>query len=239
MKRKRRKVKRHIKWKILFLYLFIVGLFVSFLFYFFTLKVKNIYIIGNASIKDYEIIEVAGLKEYPKFYRLSKNAIIKKIQTLDLVDKVKVKRNLLGKITIIIEEAHPIFYNTNNSTYVLSNGKETMKKEFLGVPFLDNYVPGDIYERLVKEMAKLKPETIALISEIEYSQSKSGDVVLDDTRFIFYMNDGNTVYINLIHMDRMDLYALTYTTLPQDEKGHLYLDSDNDKVIFQGDESNG
>ena len=45
------------------------------------------------------------------------------------------------------------------------------------------------------------------------------------------MNDGNQVYINLLHMDRLDMYALTYTTLM--EKGTLYLDSDNNSAWFR------
>ena len=49
------------------------------------------------------------------------------------------------------------------------------------------------------------------------------------------MNDGNEVYINLVNIDRLDMYALSYTTLTQ--KGILYLDSDNGGAWFQNKES--
>ena len=230
-KKKSKKVKRHIKWKAFLLFLCLLFIITFSFRYLWNLHVKNIYIIGNTVLKDYEIIEVSGLKEYPKLNKYTSNTIEKNIKKLDLVDKVKVKKNLFGAITIKIEEANILFYNRNNSTYVLSNGTETINGEYSGIPFLINYVPSTIYERLVKEMSKVKTESLALISEIEYSPSRSGDIVLDDTRFLLRMNDGNQVYINLIHMDRLDVYALTYTTLPQ-EKGVLYLDSDNDRVLF-------
>lgn len=232
MKKKQKKlVKRHIKWKTFFLFLSAVLLIFSFGYYLVHLRVKNIYIVGNNIIKDYEIIEASGLKEYPKMSKYTKRALEKNISTLDLVANVKVKRNLLGTVTIKMEEAHVLFYNRNNSSYILSNGRETIQREYTGVPFLINYVKSDVYERLIKELANVKQESLALISEIEYTPSMSGDIVLDDTRFLLRMNDGNQVYINLIHMDRLDMYALSYTTLT--EKGILYLDSDNDSVWFR------
>lgn len=230
-KSKKKKVKRHIKWKALSVFLLILFFLSSIFYYLFHFSVQNIYILGTSYLKDYEIIEVAGLKNYPKMSKYSTKELKKKISSLDLVDNVKIKKDLLGKVTILIEEARILFYNRNNSTYVLSNGKETINGEYEGIPFLINYVKSDIYERLVKELAMVKKESLALISEIEYSPSKSGDIVMDDTRFLLRMNDGNHVYINLVHMDRLDMYALSYTTLPQ--KGTLYLDSDNDSVLFQ------
>lgn len=230
-KKSKRKVKRHIKWKSFFLFLGVVFLFVILGYFFFQLRVKNIYIVGNDKVKDYEIIETSGLKEYPKMFKYSTHTLEKKITSLDLIASAKVKKNLLGKITIQVEEARVLFYNRNNSTYVLSSGTETIEGEFTGIPFLVNYVPSNVYERLVKELATIKPESLALIGEMEYSRSMSGDIVLDDTRFLLRMNDGNEVYINLVNIDRLDLYALSYTTL--EEKGTLYLDSDNGSVLFQ------
>ncbi len=230
-KKSNKKVKRHIKWKAFFIFLFVVIIITSLVYYFWNLPIKNIYITGNESLKDYEIIEIAGLKDYPKMNKYSNKVIEKNIKELDLVDTVKVKKNILGKIKIEIKEAKVLFYNRNNSTYVLSNGNETIEGNYIGVPFLINYVKSSIYERLVKELATVKQASLALISEIEYAPSMSGDIVIDDTRFLLRMNDGNLVYINLVNIDRLDVYALSYTTLT--EKGTLYLDSDNGSVLFQ------
>ena len=50
---------------------------------------------------------------------------------------------------------------------------------------------------------------IEMISEIEYSPSKSGEIIIDDTRFLLRMNDGNQVYINLININFYNLYNLS------------------------------
>ncbi len=228
MKTKKKKVIRHIKWKFLFLTLSFVFTFSIFIYYYSNLTIKNIQIDGNELLKDYEIIEVSGIKEYPKINHYTKKTIEKNVLTLDLVEEVKVKKNLLGKITITIKEANVLFYNRNNSTYVLSNGKETIDGNYTGIPFLVNYVKSNIYDRLIKELAKVKKESLSLISEIEYSPSRSGDTIIDETRFLLRMNDGNQVHINLINIDRLDMYALTYTAIPLNQKGILELDSDSE-----------
>ena len=58
------------------------------------LKVKNIYINGNAKIKDVEIIEIANLKDYPPIFKLNKKEIIEKIKTIPLVENATIKRNI-------------------------------------------------------------------------------------------------------------------------------------------------
>ncbi len=230
-KKKKKRVQRHLKMKP---FLLLMGsiLFLALMIYFiFQIRIHNIYIDGNVYLSDYEIIKTLEIKDYPKMMKTSIRKMKKKVLSLDIVDQVKITKNLLGQIKIHIKEAIPLFYNRNNMTYVLSNGKETNQYKFTGVPFLVNYVPENIYKRLIKELGEINQESIQMISEIEYSPSKSGDYVIDDNRFLFRMNDGNQVYINLINMDRMDSYSLIYTILT--EKGILELDSDNESVVFK------
>jgi len=230
-KNKKKKVRRRLKIKP-FLTLIAIILIISFLgYYLYNLHIKNIYIKGNNYLSDYEIITKANIKDYPKIFKTSKKKLENKIEKLDLVESANVKKSIFGKLTIEIKEAIPLFYNRNTSNYVLSNGKSTNDYTFTGVPLLINYVPEKIYERLIKELSKVKLESIQMASEIEYSPSKSGDTIIDDTRFLLRMNDGNEVYINLINIDRLDSYPLIYTILT--EKGVLELDSDNERVVFK------
>ncbi len=225
-----KKVKRHIKWKSFFLFLFLLLFFLFGGYYIMHLRISRIVITGTNLLRDKDVIEVAGIKDYPKMTKYSIRTLEKAISSLDLVSNVHVKKSILGKLTIQIDEAKVLFFNRNISAYVLSNGKETVEGDFVGIPFLVNYVPDSIYERLIKDFSKINPEAIAMISEIEYAQSKSGEIVIDDTRFLLRMNDGNQVFINLINIDRMNMYGLIYTGLT--EKGVLELDSDNDRVVF-------
>lgn len=231
MKNKKKKIRRRLKIKPFLVLLSIVIVIVSLICYMNQLHIKNIYIDGNNYLSDYEIIMAADIKDYPKIMKFSSNTLEKKIKSLDLVEKVDVKKSLYGKLTIKIKEANPLFYNRNTSNYILSNGKNTSSYSFVGVPFLVNYVPENIYNRLIDELAKINLESIQMVSELEYSPSKSGDIIIDDTRFLLRMNDGNQVYVNLINIDRLDSYPLIYTILT--EKGVLELDSDNERVVFK------
>ena len=105
MQKVKKKVRCRIRWKVLFL--FFIFLFLGlFSFYYVTnLKIKNILIIGNELLTDNDIILAANIKNYPKMFKYSARTLKKNIATLDLVDKVQVKKNLLGKLTIEIEEA--------------------------------------------------------------------------------------------------------------------------------------
>lgn len=231
MKNKKKKVRRRLKIKPFLTLLVIIIIICSLGYYLYNLRIKNIYIEGNSYLSDYDIIMAADIKDYPKMIKNSSNSIKNKVKELDLVEEVKVKKSIFGKLTITIKEAVPLFYDRNLSKYVLSNGKKTNDYSFVGVPFLINVVPDSIYERLIKELANVKLEALQMTSEIEYSQSKSGDIVIDDTRFLFRMNDGNQVYVNLINIDRLNSYPLLYTVFT--EKGVLTLDSDNENVVFK------
>lgn len=230
-KSKKKKVRRRLKIKPFLTLLAIILIITSLGYYLYHLRIKNIYIEGNSYLSDHEVIMAANIKDYPRIFKMSSNKIENKIKKLNLIEDVNVKKTIFGKLTISIKEAIPLFYNRNTSSYVLSNGKSTNDYSFTGVPFLVNYVPENIYERLIKELGKVKLESITMVSEIEYSPSKSGETIIDDTRFLLRMNDGNEVYINLINIDRLDSYPLIYTILT--EKGVLELDSDNERVVFK------
>ena len=66
--------------KIKYKNLIIIGivLFLIFLSYTFinSIKLKNIYVKGNTFLTDQQIIDIAGLKNYPKITKLNKKKII-------------------------------------------------------------------------------------------------------------------------------------------------------------------
>ena len=97
-------------------------------------------------------------------------------------------------------------------------------QELQGVPVLINYVPDELYQRLILEMKSMNHDVLTLISEILYQPWKSDDVIVDDTRFFLRMNDGNVIYVNLINWQKLNNYMTIYSTLG-DAKGTLQLDS--------------
>ena len=225
---KKRSRKRRLNKKRVFKLILIILILFLVIYYINNIPITHIEITGNNNISDNEIIEIANIKDYPKM--ITTFNIESKIKWLDLVENVKIKRNLWGKLSINIREAKPLFINKDKDTIVLSNKKEIPRDDrFLGIPTLTSYVPNDIYDKLIEAFDKIDKDILNIISEIEYSPSKSSnDEVIDDTRFLLRMNDTNTVYMNTINVTQLNKYmeicSVILTT--QGEKyGILYLDS--------------
>ena len=49
-----------------------------------------------------------------------------------------------------------------------------------------------------------------MISEIEYSVEKYNDRVVDEERFLLRMIDGNTIYVNLVNIEKLNKYQEIY-----------------------------
>lgn len=224
MEQGRKKKVRRLKMRnVVFFSLFLVFLS-AFIYYLYQLPIKNIFIFGNTTISDMEIINATGIKNYPEIYRTNTAEMKDKMLELDYVKDVKISKNIFGTLTIKIIEEKPLFYNRNDEKMVFASGKEIIRQELKGVPVLINFVPDEIYKRLLKEMEKTSTDVLSLISEIEYQPWKNENIMIDETRFFLRMNDGNHVYVNLINWDKMNNYMTIYSTLG-DAKGLLQLDS--------------
>ncbi len=70
-----------------------------------------------------------------------------------------------------------------------------------------------------------------MISEIEYSVEKYNDKVVDEERFLLRMIDGNTIYVNLVNIEKLNKYQEIYAALQ--DKGTLYLDSSSKNYVFK------
>lgn len=231
MRKKKKVIKRHFKWKVffkIFVLLFFVGLMIFFLF---QIKTSRIIITGNTLVSDNEIIVTSGFKNYPYLFRESTKDIKERLQTISLIDSVNIHKSILGTLRIEVMEAKPLFYNRNNNKLVLANKKEIDSENLYGVPTLINYVPDTYYARFIEELGEIDTNVLSLISEIEYQPWTSNDVTIDDTRFFLRMSDGNHVYVNLINLSKLNNYIEIYASL-EGKSGTLYLDSSSDKISF-------
>ena len=216
MRKKKTKVK--LKGFLIVLAIILFGALVFF--YYRTLKVKNIYVTGNSYLKESEILELTNLVDYPYLYTVSSSKIEKDLKEHPMINDVKVHKSLFGTITINIDE-NKVLYENKDGEYTLSNNQKiNLDKEVLGVPLLINSCE-DMCEKLVKKLVIVDRDILNHISEIEY---KPND--LDKERFMFYMSDGNYVYVTLSKMNLINSYNEIYPTL-EGKKGILYLDSGN------------
>lgn len=196
-----------------------------------TMPVKNIYIEGLTLVSENEILNKINLKEDTPIIKLPSSSIKKKVESLDLVNEVKVKKSILGNLTITVTENTVLYFDTLNNKYVLSDGTKIENNNFVGYPTLVNYVPSKIEEKLIKGLKKVDKDIIIMVSEIEYSPDSYNDTVIDDERFILRMNDGNTVYVNMVNIEKLNEYQNIYASISSG--GTLYLDSNSKNYIFK------
>lgn len=225
MDKKSKNKKRHLNVTRLVLILTIILIITLQICYFYFMPTLNIYIDGNKHLSDYEIMTLAGLKNYPPLYRGSSNSLVKKIKKNPLVRDVKVKKVFTGKLYITIYENKYLFLDRNNNMIIISgNVKVSTDGVNANIPSLINYVPNDIYLEFVKDFDTIDESVISMISEIEYKPLYSGENIIDDKRFLLRMNDGNEVYINTVNIEQLNNYPKFFASL-EDKKGVLNLDS--------------
>lgn len=213
-----KKVKKKVNKKALIVILLTLYLIIMLFYCAFKLPIKNIVVIGNTNVSDNEIIKASGLDNYPRLFKFSSRKIANNVMAINELKNVKVKKNLLGKVTIVVDELDVLFYNSLNNTYVLSDTSE-VKDVYnkLGVPTLVNYVQNDIYSNLIEKMSNTNKEVISLISEIEYyPKIVDGKTTFED-RFLLRMNDGNYVIISLPSFENVNSYPEMFATI--NEKG--------------------
>lgn len=216
MAKRRKKTKSRLKTKnilIFFLFLFII---INIAIYLLKLPIKNIYIYNNKLLTDQQIIEQAKIENYPSFLKNFSLVIESRLKKNIYIKSVKVK-NKFREVHIEIEENQPLFMKKNK--LILANGVETKPEH--PAPTLINVIPDTIYNKFRLKMAETDQNIITKISEIEY---KPDDV--ENERFLFYMNDGNLVYITLNKMNKLNNYLDIIKNF-NNQLGILYLDYGN------------
>jgi len=217
--------RRKLKLGLVFITMIILGLIVYFCYFEFNTlintKIKNIYVIGNEVLKDYEIIELAKLENYPRILSISSSEMERRIKINPYVKDVDVKKRIGNQVYLYITEYKPLFYNTTTQKLVLEGNKELISEtNFDNVPLLTNEISDSkIYEKLIKKFIKIDNHIKQRISEITYIPND-----VDQERFLLSMNDGNYVYITLTKIEEVNYYLEIIPRL-ENKKGILYLDS--------------
>ena len=204
------------------------------LFYYFNLRVHNIYIKGNKNIKDVDIINTLEIGDYPKIFKLSKKDMENKLKENPLITDAKIKRNLLGRLDIEIKESDIVLYYKYNESYVTSDLEFIFDETYYGYPTLINFTPDTVFDNLIIGLNKIDRDIVMQINEIEYNPYKAADgSIIDENRFILKMNDGNQVLIDTVNIKNLNDYNKIYISIGMDTiKGTLYLDTITDDNIY-------
>jgi len=202
------------------LFYFFLTIFLIFLFVLkiYKTNINNIVIIGNSYYSDQEIIDISGLRDYPKSIKNLSFQIKKRLDSDVYILSSSVSKNIfLNKVTIKVKENYPLFFYSPESKLILYDG-EAVDTKYDDLTVI-NRIPDKVYDKFIKKLQNVDLDILSRMSEIEY---KPNDV--DSERFLIFMNDGNYVYINLKRLENINKY-IDMLSLFNNKKGILYLDS--------------
>ena len=221
--------KRKLKvFNFLIVLLVFTGLFFG-VYFIVNIKTQNIIIRGTKYLNDDYIINLVGIKNYPKFFLINTNRLESKLEKSKYIDNAKVLKKYPFVLKVEIGEAKPLFFDNNINKYVFINGEvadDEISHNF-SVPRLLNYVPDKKYKKFIESMENVNDDVISKISDIEYQPND-----YDKDRFLLYMDDGNMVYLTLTKFRAINHYNEVLKQL-EGHKGILYLDSGNHFKIME------
>lgn len=192
-------------------------------------KVRNIIITGNEILSDDDIISLAGLTNYPSFYKTLDITMAKKIKQNKIINKVTITREFYHTIVIKVKENQILYKQESTGKFTLDNyAKVTIDKEtpYL-VPRLINDIPDNKIKIFNKYFKRINLSVREKISEIRYEPNP-----YDKDRFLLYMDDGNSVYLTITKFERLNYYNDVLSQL-EGKKGILYLDSGNHFQVME------
>ena len=222
---KNKKKKKKIRYDRILIFLVIVIFIVISFTFLFNLKISNIYILNNSFLTDQEIIEMAGISDYPETLKNLSVQIEDRLKNNIYIKDVKVYKKGLTKVYIDVVENRPLFYYESSKKTILTDGRETDEK--FVVPTVINYITDNYYDAFINEMANLDENILKRISEIQFSPND-----VDDNRFLLTMTDGNYVYVNISTFNKLNKYISIIAELPN-KNGILYLDYGNNFEIIE------
>lgn len=219
--KKTKKVK--IKYGRIFLALVILGLFIYVVTTYIKIPIRNIFVSGNEKLSDQEIIDIAGIRDYPSVLSFTNNSLEKKLEKNIYIMSATVKKDF-RTIYIEIKENYPLYYNSVTKKTIMFNNKEI--NEELQSPILVNSMTNKTYSLFKEKMKLIDKNIIERISEIKYDPNS-----VDEERFLFTMSDGNYAYITLEKIESINSYVDIIKTF-DNKKGILYLDSGEYFEVF-------
>ena len=224
-KSKKKGKKRKLNKKRFFIVLIVFLLLVLFIYKLFNTNIKNIVIKGNDFLTDQEIIDIAGLKDYPNSINNLSFNIKDRLEKNTYILKAKVtKKNFISKVYIEVKENYPLFFYQVEDKTVLYNGDKVVNK--FTIPTVINQIPNTIYDEFLKNMESVDKDILNRMSEIEYAPND-----VDEERFFIIMNDGNYVYLTLNKFLSINKYVSIIKSF-DNKKGILYLDSGEYFEVF-------
>lgn len=235
MERKKKKIKRIIKWTTLFLLIIggIVFALISPIF-----NIKDIQVINNNQIATETIISLSQLQVGQNLFKFNKNKVEKEIKTNPYIESVNIKRKIPDKIEITIEERNKN-YNVeflngyayiNNQGYILE-----ISEQKLDLPTIQGI--STEAEQIV-EGNRLNTEDLGKIGSViqimnicknyELDKKISAIDITNKNNYIIYMDEEKkTIYLgDDSNLSTKMLYIPTILKENEGKEGFIYVNGD-------------
>lgn len=209
--------KKKLKIKNILILLMLVILIANSIYFVLHIRIKNIYILNNKIVSDKEIINESYLDNYPYYFSTFKSKIKKNLlKNNNYIKDVKVtKKNF--KVYLDINE-YKMLAIYNNKIILENKNMVDNNYKINNLPIITNDI-NSVYDEFVYYFTKIDDNILLKISQIEYTPNE-----VDKARFLLYMNDGNSVYITLTRIEKLNRYSSIVSQM-DGKLGIIYLDS--------------
>lgn len=200
-KRQRRRKKRIILLSLFLVLCLITSFFISDL-----SKVKTIKIKGNSVISDYLIIQRSQIKTLKTNYLfLNTKSVKKELETMGLVRKASVKKDLIGNVLITVEEAEIIAVcQLKKQTYIIDELGNVVKigtnykvKNTNGLPKLFNFDKLSVVKAFAKAYIKVPTIIKNAVSDVIFNPLRAYP-----NRVRLIMDNNKEIHINIEDMEQ-------------------------------------
>lgn len=209
--------KKKLKIKNILILLMLVILIFNTIYFVLHIRIKNIYILNNKIVSDKEIINKSYLDNYPYYFLTFKSRIKNSLlKNNNYIKDVKVtKKNF--KVYLDINE-YKMLAIYNNKIILENKNMVDNNYKINNLPIITNDIDS-VYDDFVYYFTKIDDNILLKISQIEYTPNE-----VDKFRFLLYMNDGNSVYITLTRIEKLNRYSSIVSQM-DGKLGIIYLDS--------------
>ncbi len=233
--KKKKRVKRIIKWTSLAL-IIIAGAIFAFASPLF--NITQIEVINTNLLSKDKVISLSGIKKDQNIFRFLKSDVIKKIKEDPYVQDVKINRQLPNKVQIDIEERQRNFSleflngyaYINNQGYILE-----ISQDKLNLPVIkgasteeNNITPGKRLEQKDLEKLEVAIKIMTIAKENELDEKVTSIDISNKNEYILYLeSEKKTVYLgNQENLTTKMLYTKKIIEKESGNEGIIYVNGD-------------
>lgn len=233
--KKKKRVKRIIKWTSLAL-IIIAGAIFAFASPLF--NITQIEVINTNLLSKDKVISLSGIKKDQNIFRFLKSDVIKKIKEDPYVQDVKINRQLPNKVQIDIEERQRNFSleflngyaYINNQGYILEISQDKLNLPVIKGASIEenNITPGKRLEQKDLEKLEVAIKIMTIAKENELDEKVTSIDISNKNEYILYLeSEKKTVYLgNQENLTTKMLYTKKIIEKESGNEGTIYVNGD-------------